>query len=512
MIISKIKKSDWVVLFFLLLAVVAFRYPSFDLPLDHDSGSVAFLARQLTRGYILYDTFHPAHHLPGIYYTFELAFKLFGDNPNSPKVLLIFWELASTWFLYILGQLIGGKRLGILGALFFIMASSLGGLSGFTVEMEHFANLPMIAGVLLTIVLLQKKSPNWKFLWIGILGAICILYKITFVSSLAVAGVGILTAAWIEREQADVWKTVLSRIIWTIIGIVIPLVMVAGYFASLGLWNRFLLIFAFGFNYFNDVSIMHLAGLPPPFGFPIVVLTANNFMLLATGLLGVFFLFYQTFPLNDKRKLSGFLLAIWLIFTFAQTGLRGGGYNYYVLMTLSPLALTSAFAIFNSYEKRKLRAPRQFMAVFETAILIALIAANNIWTNGIFFSHYIPYKMGTISYDEFLANVDNMGEYNLSNTIVRYIQEHTNSDDFIYLWGEQVQLYYYTDRQPPIDILWTSYVSATGPRERIFNPRTKYIAVDDIKLRPQWLLDGLDQNYYLEVVIEGMEIYRRVKP
>ena len=75
-----------------------------------------------------------------------------------------------------------------------------------------------------------------------------------------------------------------------------------------------------------------------------------------------------------------------------------------------------------------------------------------------------------------------------------------------------MQLYYYADRLPPIDILWPPYVSATGPPERIFNQRTKYIVVDDIKIfsRPEWLLDGLEQNYQLETVINRMEIYRRM--
>jgi len=56
------------------------------------------------------------------------------------------------------------------------------------------------------------------------------------------------------------------------------------------------------------------------------------------------------------------------------------------------------------------------------------------------------------------------------------------------------------------------YVSATGPPERIFNARTKYIIVDNAKIfsRPAWLLTGLEQNYQLETTINGMEIYRRI--
>src|SRR5215212_184054 len=242
-------KKDWILFLLLTILLIAARLPSFYEPLENDSGANAFFARQMLRGLTLYDVFHPGHHLPGVYYTFELAFKMFVDNPNSPKLLLLPWTLACALLLYLMGRMYFDEQIGIVGALFFILVSSQRGLAGMTVEMEHFANLPLIAGIFVLMVLSRRQAPAWQFIWLGILGALSILYKITFVAPLIVAGISIPLMAWMTRKEAGAWKTMLSRLIWMAIGLIVPLAIVAAYFASLGLWKQFLLIFEFGLNY-----------------------------------------------------------------------------------------------------------------------------------------------------------------------------------------------------------------------------------------------------------------------
>src|SRR6266542_1401229 len=99
------RKKDWLLFLLLAALLIIVRLPSFSERLDNDSGANAFFARQMLRGEILYDVFHPAHQLPGIYYTFEFAFWLFGDNPNAPKLFLFPWALASALLLYFMGRM-----------------------------------------------------------------------------------------------------------------------------------------------------------------------------------------------------------------------------------------------------------------------------------------------------------------------------------------------------------------------------------------------------------------------
>ncbi len=284
------KKWEWILLIGFALLLIVVRLPSFLLPLDTDSSANAFFARQMIQGEILYDKFHPAHQLPGIYYTFELAFRLFGDNPLAPKFLLLSWAWVCACLIFQIGYFFYDEYVGILGAIFFILVSSQRWVTGQTVEMEHFANLPLIAGILVLMLLLRRRAANSYFIWVGILGAISILYKITFVAPLIVAGISILATAWITRSEAAVWKTMFSRLIWMTIGLIIPLAVVAAYFASLGLWYRFTRVFVFGFTYINDPHLMGGSDLPRPFGFPLFWMSVNNICLLFFGLMGAYHL------------------------------------------------------------------------------------------------------------------------------------------------------------------------------------------------------------------------------
>src|SRR5512145_946563 len=98
------KRQSWFLLIALALTLILVRLPSFEMPLDPDSGANAFFARHMLQGETLYAKFHPAHQLPGIYYTFEIAFRLFGDNPLAPKYFLFPWALACAYLMYWMGR------------------------------------------------------------------------------------------------------------------------------------------------------------------------------------------------------------------------------------------------------------------------------------------------------------------------------------------------------------------------------------------------------------------------
>ena len=490
-------------IYFIVLAllVVALRLPSLNLLLDTDSSVNAFFAHQMLRGEILYDKFHPAHHLPGIYYTFAFAFKLFGDTPAAPKILLLAFILASAWLIFLIGHIFFNDLAGLLGAFFYVLSSSQLYLAGMTAEMEHFANLPLIATMFLCLILLRKNSAALQFIWVGMLGAICILYKITFVGSLVSAGIAILMGAWLERNKLGSRKKLFSRIGLMAIGLILPLAFVGIYFASLGLWQRLILVFKLGFNYVNDTSLIVV--FPKPFGFPLFMIAMNNVALLVFGLFGTYRLLRRAFPLNTSEKLTDFILALWLIISLALAGFRGGGFPHYPLIAIPPLALIAGMEISLNYQSWQIKLSKKH-ALLGAGVMTTLIFINFLWRNYDLYREFIPDKPGQETIYQ--------SSKEHQNALFDYIKSHTTPDDFIYVWSINLQLYYYTDRMPPIDILWPSYISATGPPERIFNARTKYIIVDDAKIfsRPQWLLTGLEQNYQLETTINRMEIYRRI--
>jgi len=503
------KKENLFYFIVFALLVILLRLPSFNMILDTDSSVNAFFARHMMQGEVLYDKYHPAHHLPGIYYTFLIAFSLFGDNPIAPKALLILFIIPTTWLVYWIGREFFDQRAGILGGFFYVLITSQLTLSGMSAEMEHFANFPLTATMFLFIILTKKNAPAIKFVWVGVVAAVSILYKVTFVGSLAAVGFSLCIGVWLERKQSDTIKKYFSRFAAITLGVILPLVMVGGYFASLGLWGRFLLVFSFGFNYFGDTSLMGTMGdtlFPRPFGFPLFVMVMNNFAILVFGLFGIFRLVRQAASSDHHKKLVNLTLVLWLIISFALAGMRGGGFAHYILVVCPPLALITGIELSLAYENwRQTSSHKQ--ATVGVTVMVFLVLALYVWKNYELYLPYLAKLSGQISYEETYDQFYQRRQEILND----YVKSHTAPDDFIYVWSTHLQHYYYADRLPPIDILWPEYVSATGSPQRVFDPRTKYIFVDSEKIRerPDWLIEGLELNYHLETIIYGQEIYRR---
>jgi 4-amino-4-deoxy-L-arabinose transferase-like glycosyltransferase len=502
-------KKMWVFLVITVLVII-FRFPSLDITLDGDSGANAFLARQMMRGETLYDKFHPTHQLPAIYHTFIAAFTLFGDNQVAPKLLLLPFVIISAGLVYLMGRSFFDDLTAVLATLFFLLGTSQSYLDGMTSQMEHFANLPLIATMFLALYLLQKEAPARYFFWVGILGAICILYKVIFVGSLMAAGFSLLLAFWYKRQQADSAGQLFLRLTWLTAGLILPLAFVALYYFNLGLWSRLMLAFTLGFGYFGDASTFGNLVFFRPFGFPLFILVWNNAPLLFFGLFGLFGILQKAFS-KTTGNIPHITVALWMIVSFALTGLRGGGYPHYILTTIPPLALVAAHAISTLYERWKTTLLKS-RAVLSASLMVGLICIVFLGTNIVLYRPYISYKLGQITYREFS---DAISSFSVKDAmpLATYIKDHTTQDDHIYVWSNSMQIYYFADRTPPIDILWPTYASATGSPQRIFSEDTKYILARDAGVfeRPQWFIDGLAKNYILETTMDEYEIYRRLE-
>jgi len=211
------------------------------------------------------------------------------------------------------------------------------------------------------------------------------------------------------------------------------------------------------------------------------------------------------------HALTDFAMALWLIISFALAGMRGGGFAHYILPSIPPLALIAAIEIRTAYQRWQEISLKKF-ALPGAVMLIALVVLNFFYSNYELYAKYVRYTFGAISQESFIQKID--PDAYASQKVAQYLTPHTTHDDFIYIWSIHVEPYYYADRLPPIDILWPSYVGATGTPTRIFCQHTKYIILDlpNRWPRPQWLMDGLFANYKLETIIDGRELYRRNSP
>jgi 4-amino-4-deoxy-L-arabinose transferase-like glycosyltransferase len=498
----------------LSLLVVLLRLPSLEHPFDNDSAANAYHARLILRGEPLYSTHHPAHHMPAIYYTYALAFFLFGDNLWAVKFLLMLWTIVTVYLLYRLGALLIGWLTGMLAAAFYAILSSHVWMWGNSAQIELFANLPRIAAFLVLLNLIASHplgtpgAATWKFIFVGLLGAAAFLFKAIYLSPLALAGFILLLEFWQKRSTAGAWSVTLLRGGWIGLGFAIGLAIVVAYFGLSGLWPRLLLIFTLGQGY-TDTSTV---GWPYALFYPLVGLAYNNVALLIFSLVGLIII------LTNKTQRTPALLyvAVWYILSFIEAGSLVRVFRfYYYLLIVPPLALLAAWFLLKVYRdaRRTVRPLKPWQAPLVLSVLLTITLAISVAQNFNFYAHYFRYKLGQETHQEFLLKGSPFGLQLVQlQELAGYLRERTQPSDQLYYWSEDVQLYYLADRRCPIDMIWSYYVAATGPRERIFAPATKYVIVDTSRPEPDWhwLYPELSKNYNLETVMYGQEIYRRV--
>jgi 4-amino-4-deoxy-L-arabinose transferase-like glycosyltransferase len=530
-------RSELIILATLALLVFALRLPSLEQPFDNDSGANAYHARLIVNGEPLYGTHHPAHHMPAVYYIYALAFLMFGDSVWAVKLLLILWTIATVYLLYRLGALLMNKSTGFLAAVFYAILTSHVLMWGTSAEIELFANLPRIAAVLVLIHLFTQHAAAWKFLFVGLISATAFLFKVIYLSPLAMAGFVLLGELWQTRSTAGAWRATVMRGLWIGVGFVTGLLPVVAYFTLSGLLPRLLLVFTLGRGYINYHNTIPAS---PQYSllYPLFGLAMNNAALLTFSLASLLIIVstkllprrcslsfgWDPIPRGclPKRHRSGqdgtspivFYVAIWYILSFVETGINRIFFLHYYLLIVPPLSLLAAWFLLRVCRdvKRQIRTASRFAATQVLVTLLTIALFISVAQNFNYYQHYVRYKLKLETYQNFLLGGWPAAGQRLVQVqaLADYVQEHTALSDRIYYWSADMQLYYLADRRCPIDIIWPLYAEATGPYQRIFVPLTKYVILDegDNGPRPDWLYAELAKKYRLEMVIGDQEIYR----
>ncbi len=506
--------AGWRFAILILALVVLVRLPSIQQPLDNDSGAIAYHARLINQGEPLYGTHHPAHHLPGSYYTYAFIFRILGDNPASLKIALIFVVWLTAWLLFLLGRQLAGEKAGFLAAAFFALIGSMTNLLGDSAEIELFANLPLTLGIWLAARLIQKRSQPAVYILAGMVGALAFLYKVNYLASLAALGVAILLEAVLEKKNTG-WITFIWRSLALLCGVGIVLGPVVGYFISLGYWERFLLVFQMGVNYVGmnqaqPVSFFILI--------PILIILQANAALFVISMVGAIRIIKQTPQVLRSDRSQGLvhiLVVTWLVVSIFEVGSSRMPFPHYGLLLIPPLSLVTALEIIAIYKQ----IPKSsFRLACLPALMVAMIIANTLFTSRNYLGGYFQYITGQKTCTEFVRQDTGLGDQkNEAILTANYLASHTFPTETIFLWSDQAQIYYHANRRASTDIIWPQYIAALGSPERVFVSRPRYIVIGPVFLKnyqtpPDWLVQELASHYSYETTIGPNSLYRRKTP
>ena len=513
----KVFNRHSLILFLLFLWVLFLRLPSLNQPFENDSGAIAYHGRLVARGEPLYSTHHPAHHMPGSYYVYAFAFKLLGESVAAIKIILILWVTATVYALYWLGMRVGNRRVGVLTAVFAAVLFSHILLTGTNSRIEAFVSLPQIIAVYFLLYGLQNKQKiNRSLFAVGFFSAITFLFKVNYVSSLALAGVALLIE-WRTIGKGG-FITAVRYGLWIIFGFIIGLLPTLIYFGVLGLLPRLLDVFTLGLSY----TTVRSDGLSSPIYivlYPLLILGANNAILLIAALCGCVFALPQnllntirspqTQPLPDIAYIT-----LWFLFCFATTAVSRVYLLNYYLVFVPATTLLAAWFLDKIYTDLSSKAAQPWLAPgLLTAVIISTLLLSYSRHSDYYSHYYLQYALGRESYTDFLIAglPDGAGETEVAlQEIAAYLDTHTTSDDTIYYWSNLMQLYFLADRRSAYDIIWPIYLGATEPAEQVFT--ATYILIGDEALGydepPDWFEQGLTEQYELETTLYGQHLYR----
>ncbi len=503
-------KFELTLLLTLLLLVILSRLPFLEKPLDDDSAANAYGGRLILQGEPLYSSYHPGHHLPAIYYTFALAFFLFGDNAEAIRIFLALWMIPTVWLLYYLSRTFADKKTSYLAVILFLLLSTDYALEGHTAEIELFANLPRIAATLLLVKLIERKGADWQFSLIGLVGAVAVLFKAVYISPLALAGLILLSQFWSHRQEKDAAGILLRRLFWLGTGFILGLLPVVVFFGMLGLLPRVGLVFTLGQIHVSSepVSLIFI------FLYPLSGLAIANAPLLVIGLTGALLLPWD----KSTPTLPKNVILLWLFMSFVEAGFSRNPFFHYYQLIAPPLSLLAAWAITHLYQLGRTHQKIKLAAWVISISLLFAIGGTYLFVNGGYLYHYLRYKTGQDTYQNFvLKSWPPTGPMFVAiQEIVDYIQAHSNPDERIYIWGDEVQLYYLANRRCAIDFIWPIYLElAPIPggqeemRRRLLASTTKFIVITQDN-PPTWLVDGLAKHYSLVKTISDRKIYQRI--
>lgn len=284
----------------IFLLIIKIRF--LNIPLERDEGEFAYIAQLLLNGRSPWEAF--SYKIPGVAFIYSLFMFCFGQNIFAIKLSLLFFNLGTCIFLFLIINKIFGNFYAAVSILFFSVLITSTSMLCFAAHATHFV-IFFVTGAIWFYIIAAEKIENKYFMLSGLFFGIAMLMKqhalffipiIFFIPSL-------LTQKY---HRAYIFKYLVQHFLFTL-GILIPLIM-TGVFAWIK--NDFLNFYKWTFVY----SLDYVSSTGPYWGWinlkiSFLYMFIEYNILWILSLIGLVYLFFKKiFSLHQKLFLLAFLL------------------------------------------------------------------------------------------------------------------------------------------------------------------------------------------------------------
>jgi hypothetical protein len=237
----------WIIVSAVAVIALVPRLLFVNIPFERDEGAYAYVSDVVDSGGLPYrDAFD--HKPPGIYYIYNIAFKLFGHGVTAPRIMAALFALAACVLSYILVYRITAQHVaGIITIAFFSLASFSPAYTGFNANAEIFT-LPFIIGAI--VLLVEDEVSLVRYFIAGLLCGMALMIKQSVIPAVVfVLGCSILRS--IKTPTKLIAACLLSAS-----GIVMPFIMFIVYFSARSALDAFWAgLLTFNFSYIAGPTI-----------------------------------------------------------------------------------------------------------------------------------------------------------------------------------------------------------------------------------------------------------------
>ena len=440
--------------------------------------------------------------LPGIFYLLSLLFSVFGESIYVARSASFVANALSAVLLLLIGKKLWSEREGMLASLLFLVAVLIPDFQAFQAVTEPFMVLFALLGVLFFLrsqehsVYSQERSVY--LILTGIAIALSLLFK--WFAAFAVLGIVVfyLCEPWSRcKHTGECLMNSAKELLLMLLGFLIPIISVAGYFAATG-----------ALGYYIDDQIAGLMGYNYKLRWPMRHFQAYLIVWVFSGI-SVLAITYEFVAKRIRTK--EFFIATWFMFSLLILLHPGFGKHLIPLLTVACL-LASAPLISASSVLLRIRsvknslAQRDYVKIAAMVCMCIIILFLVVSTISVAVNHVQSYQRNKMSLLDDQVQTAN------------YIQSHTEETEKIYVFPNGPEIHFLSGRYPPARFLWTHPVHVPDETaesdfiDRLEESNLKYIVSYHGHLtKPyfQHLTKYIRDNYQLETTIGPYYIYRK---
>lgn len=465
--------SFWLIWLAITLVYIVIRINIVHIPLDRDEGLFGYMGQLILDGGLPYlDAFD--HKPPVVFYLNALALLIVPPSPLGMHLFLHTYNFATLIALYFLAKKFArSSASGLWVAFIYGVFSSSPGILGFAASTEMFLLLPLTLSLLFAVLTVHKNK-LYRPVLSGVFGALTFWTKQTAALVLLFVVLYLIFAQihCSERKNLDLVKPLKSILLWSC-GFLAASSMIVGYFYYHNALDKFIYCnFTYNFAYSARIKFTEVL---PTYWLKTKEIVKGNFFVILAGLsVGVFY---------TLRKHTHGLFALGFFFLSILATIPGYAYWHYFAQLAPAVAIAGGLGfalLIANISNTKLRTLSSLLCAAAIVLIPVLVHSG----------YYIKKPPGEISRRYFGIN-----PFPESIELAEFLANRTSSDDTIFIFGSEPQLFFYSQRKsatsyPYIYPLMSVY---SGYREfqrkawdEINTARPKYIVTVELPTSLAW--------------------------